>query len=81
MKASIVYNTVPLQIKCKYSIPPISWMWCLIFDAKFRIRLNEKLLCVGLSSRSEADDRTLNMESHSNILERSRSTASNAVGV
>lgn len=59
VKGFIIYNTVPLQIKCKYSIRPISWMWCLIFDAKFRIGLNEKLLCVSLSGRSEADDHTL----------------------
>ena len=56
-------------------------MWCLIFDAKFRIGLNEKLLRVSLSGRSEVDDHTLNMESHSNLLERSRSIASNAVEV
>lgn len=40
VKGSIIYNTVPLQIKCKNSIRPIKWMWSLIFDAKFRISLN-----------------------------------------
>jgi len=47
-------------------------MWCLVLDAKFRIGLDEKLLYVSLSGRSEADDRTLNMESHPNVLERSQ---------
>lgn len=50
-------------------------MGCLIFDGKFRIHLNEKLLLVSLSDKSEGSDLTLNMESHDNMLERLQSVA------
>lgn len=66
-------NTIPLWIRCKCCTRPTNFVGCLIFDGKFRIHLNEKLLLVSLSDKSEGSDLTLNMESHDNMLERLQS--------
>lgn len=74
-------NTIPLCIDGNIPLDPTNWMGCLIFDGKFRIHLNEKLLFVSLSSRSEGCAVTLNVESYDNALERLQSITSNAVEV
>lgn len=70
-----------LCYKLNASIPldPSTGCGVSFFDTKFRVGLNEKLLCLCLSGGQEDADHILNIESHINILERSRSIASNAV--
>lgn len=60
--------------------PPTGWGG-LIFNGRFRIRLNEKLLFVSLSGASEGSAVTLNVESHDIMLERLQGIASNAAEV